>query len=132
MKKIIIVLMAAVAVVLISPKANAQFQDFRTVTQIECWVSTVAPTMCIDLASAPYSRLVFGSYMLYGDTTTINATIRVAQSSPTIATAGLPLQDERIRWASFDQAQLIFKDKIWAFAQNANVKVKLLIGVGRP
>lgn len=128
-----IFLMAAIlATLAVFPsKAEAQFSQYTRTTQFICNASTITPTLCVDLSSAPYSGNVFGSFVVYADTTTTTSIIRVDSSSDTISTTGVPVTDDKIRWFSYDQAQLIFKGKIWAFTEGT-ASTQLLIGIGRP
>ena len=120
------------SVIMMSPRAEAQFNPVTRVTQFLCQVSSYTPTLCVDLSSAPYSGNVFGSFVIYGDTTTTNATMRVDSSSSTVATAGVPVTNDGIRWFSYDQAQLIYKGKIWSIVQGTTTPVNLIIGIARP
>ena len=132
MKKVIIISLLMFSVAMFSSRAEAQFSSVTRVTQFLCSVSTYTPTLCVDLAAAPYSGNVFSSFVVYGDTTTTNATLRVDTSSSTVATAGVPVTNDAIRWFSYDQAQLIYKGQIWAITQGTTTPVNLIIGVGRP
>lgn len=132
MKKAIIISLLMFSAIMIPPRAEAQFNPVTRVTQFLCSVSSFTPTLCVDLSSAPYSGNVFGSFVIYGDTTTTNATLRVDSSSLTVAAAGVPVTSDGIRWFSYDQAQLIYKGQIWSIAQGTTTSVNLIIGIARP
>ena len=131
MKKLIMFSLLMFAVTLLSSRAEAQFSKYTRTAQFMCNVSTITPTLCVDLSSAPYSGNVFCSFVLYGDTTTVSSTIRVDSASDTISTDGVPITNDAIRWYSFDQSQLVYKGQIWAITQGTTT-TKLLIGIGRP